>query len=326
MAILVGWNTEDYQNTESGSDPALPISINPLFGGATNIGGNVFRVSTTLPAEAGGTGVVGIEGHPAVDGDRIPVANAFEYFAVSGQEAKPRREIVALAKCNECHGNLSLHGNNRQGAIEVCVICHNANATDIEVRPATLDEDDDGVFDDFTATGVDGKREESIHFKYMIHAIHAGAVDDHGFRKDGIVVYGFGRSVHDYSEVRYPGVLSACDACHVDDSFQVNVPDDAAPTTLATTIETAAGSLDGDQEAIEHALADPADDINISTEGTTCYSCHDQSEAIDHMISWGGADVGTEAYLESSVIEDCHWCHAPSEFKDVAKVHWMINP
>ena len=52
--------------------------------------------------------------------------------------------------------------------------------------------------------GIDGKAEESIDFKRMVHGIHAGQADKGGFRTKGLVVYGFGGSVNDFSEVRYP--------------------------------------------------------------------------------------------------------------------------
>jgi OmcA/MtrC family decaheme c-type cytochrome len=320
MAILVGWDSADWSNTGSGAAPAQPISIDPLFGGATPNGNGTYRVKTTLPAEAGGTGVVGIEGHPAVDGIRIPVANVTQRFAISGP-LKARRQIVSIDKCNDCHGNLSLHGNNRQGTVEICVICHNANATDMEVRPATIDDDGNGVFDDFAAVGTDGKREESIHFKTMVHAIHAGASDDHGYREKGITVYGFRRSVHEYSHVRYPGILSNCNACHENGSQRVN----ASAGALATTVETASADLDGFQNLIDQALADPSDDLNISPEAAACASCHDTQEARDHMeVVGSGAFDLTQGEITASVFEDCGGCHGPQEFKDVDLVHDLI--
>ncbi len=319
MAILIGWDTADLHNTGANA-PAQPISIDPLFGGATANGDGTFRVSAVLPAPAAGTGVVGIEGHPAVNGVRLPVANVTENFAITGP-LSPRRRIVSIDKCNECHGNLSLHGNNRQGTVEICVICHNANATDMEVRPATLDGNGDGSFDDFTAVGTDGKREESIHFKTMIHAIHAGAANEHGYRENGITVYGFRRSVHDYSHVVYPGILSNCNACHVDGSHRVN----AGTGTLATTVQTAAASLDGAQNQIDQALADPTDDLNISPETAACASCHDSAQARDHMeLVGGGVFDLTQADIGNTVFEDCGGCHGPLEFKDVDAVHDVI--
>jgi len=320
MAILVGWNTTDFENTGSGSVPAQPISINPLFGGSTPNGDGTFRVSTTLPPPASGTGVVGIEGHPAVDGIRLPVANVTQNFAITGPLTS-RRQIVSIDKCNDCHDNLSLHGNNRQGTVEICVICHNADATDMDVRPATIDADADDIFDDFTALGVDSKREESNHFKTMVHAIHAGDADEHGFRENGITVYGFRRSVHEYSHVRYPGILSNCLACHVNGSQRVNAPAGA----LATTVETAAADLNGFQNLIDDALADPADDLNISPETAACASCHDSAEAMEHMELVGnGMFDQTQADISTWVFEDCGGCHGPLEFKDVDRLHDLI--
>jgi len=319
MAILIGWNTSDIANQGSGEAAAQPISIDPLFGNAVKLPNksNVFRVDAVLPPEASGTGVVAIEGHPAVDGVRIPVANVVDNFVISGEEQE-RRLIVSIDKCNACHENLSLHGNNRQGTTEVCVICHNPDATDIDVRPPTIDDDGDGVFDDFTAVGIDGLREEAIHFKTMVHAIHAGAAEEHGYRENGIVVYGFRRSVHDYSHVRYPGILSNCNACHVDDSYQVSLPEGV----LATTWETASPELAGDQEAMEHALRDASDDLNVSAETAACASCHDSPEAMDHMGLVGKGVFGeTQDFIDEFVFEDCGGCHGPHEFKDVAEVH-----
>lgn len=321
VGVMVAWDTAEYHNTGAPGAPGQPITLNPLFGGSTNMGGNRFRMTATLPAEASGTGTVAIDGHPVVNGVRIPVPNVVQDFVITGT-LQARREIVSIDKCNVCHANLSLHGNNRQGTTKVCVICHNPDATDIAQRPATLDANKDGIPDNFNVTGVDGKREQSIHFKTMIHSIHAGDSDKHGFKKDGIVVYGYGRSVNDFSHMRYPGTLSACDACHVGDSFRVNAP----TGSLGTSIQTASADLNGNKVAIQNALDNPADDIKISREASTCYSCHDQDNAVQHMRFVGHGDIGTEAYLERSVFEDCGGCHGPSEFKDVAKVHKLLHP
>jgi OmcA/MtrC family decaheme c-type cytochrome len=315
LAILIGWDTVDYNNAESGSAAGQPISINPLTNSTTparDNGDGTFSASAVLPPQAAGSGIVAIEGHPAVGGERIPVANAFKYFPITDGQAKPRREVVALAKCNECHGNLSLHGNNRQGAVEVCVICHNPNATDIDMRPATSDD-----FSDFQAVGVDGKREEAIHFKRMIHAIHAGKAEEHGFRENGLVVYGFGRSVNDFSEVRFPGILSDCTTCHVNESYRLL----GANNDLASTVQTASPGLSSPQD-IEAALENPADDLNISRKAAVCSSCHDSDEAQVHMEFDGGAVFDrTQSFISTRVFEECDSCHGPGEFMDVDLVH-----
>ena len=148
-----------------------------------------------------------IEGHPAADfdgdgtySDRVPVTSVTQAFAVTDSSAESRRAVVDIDNCKQCHAVLSLHGNNRTDNPQVCVICHNADATDIAVRPSA-------------ANAVDGKVEQAIDFKYMIHAIHAGQADLHGFREEGIVVYGFRGSVNDYSEVGLPSGLDNLKNC-----------------------------------------------------------------------------------------------------------------
>lgn len=276
LAILIGWDTTDITNTGSGSDPAQPISINPLSSGptpATDNGDGTFTVASTvaIPANVAGSGVVAIEGHPAVETTpgsgvynlRVPVKNVFQNFTITGSSTAARRTVVNIDSCNRCHGVLSLHGNNRTNEPQVCVICHNANATDIEVRPAD------------PATAVDGKVEEAIDFKYMIHAIHAGAAEEHGFRENGIVVYGFGGSVNDFSEVRMPAGtdnLKNCGGCHTGSTFEVPLDEDALPTTNLT----------------EANLASPNDDKNITPTASVCSSCHDSLAAKTHMTEEGG--------------------------------------
>ncbi|CAB1064291.1 hypothetical protein D1BOALGB6SA_9083 [Olavius sp. associated proteobacterium Delta 1] len=275
LAILIGWDTTNYTNTGSASDPAQPISLDPLFGGATDNGDGTFSVTSTvaIPATVTGSGVAAIEGHPAGDfdgdgrySDRIPVTNVFQYFPITDDDVVDRRVVVDVDNCNQCHGVLSLHGNNRTNEPGVCVICHNANATDIAVRPGG------------GATGADGKVEEGIDFKYMIHAIHAGAADEHGFRQNGIVVYGYGGSVHDFSHVTMPAGtenLKNCSSCHNGNTFAVT-SELSEDVDAATTILTKA------------KLADPGDDENITPTTAVCSSCHDSIESKTHMTAEGG--------------------------------------
>ena len=276
LAILIGWDTSDYTNTGSGSVPAQPISIDPLsFGStpATDNGDGTFTVTSTvaIPTNVTDSGVVAIEGHPAVETEpgsgvynlRVPVKNVFQNFTITGSSTVARRTVVNIASCNRCHGVLSLHGNNRTNEPQVCVICHNANATDIDMRPAD------------PATAVDGKVEEAIDFKYMIHAIHAGEADEHGFREKGIVVYGFGGSVNDFSDVRMPAGtdnLNNCGGCHTGSTFEVPLDKNALPTTNLT----------------EANLASPNDDKNITPTASVCSSCHDSLAAKTHMTEQGG--------------------------------------
>ncbi len=310
LSVDIGWPTQEFANTGSGADPAQPIRINPLTAGvATDNGDGTFSVTspTPIPADVTGSGRVALEGHPALvdasgnpitqDGAaiRVPVKTATMNFPITDSTAQGQRDIVSIDKCNVCHNTLSLHGNNRTDNIGVCVICHNPDATDIEQRPAT--------------GAIDGRKEQAIDFKTMIHGIHANEVrTDNGGQTGttGLVIYGFGGNPHDFGlnsttgdAVRFPGRLQNCLKCHVDEAYQIPLNN----FVLATTVDTGAD------------LADPTDDTNISPSAAFCSYCHDSAQAIQHMKNVGTAEFdlvgGTFDPTEADTTETCDFCHAP---------------
>jgi len=210
LSFLIGWSTVDYTN--SGIDNAQPIRVGTS--GATDNGDGTFTVTSgaAIPATATGSGVVALQGHPTaeINGEEtnIPVQNVFETFSITDSAPVARRSVVDIDKCNQCHGTLSLHGGNRTDEIQVCVICHNPNATDISYR-----------------TSGD---EVPVDFKSMIHAIHAA-----GKRESDLVIVGFRGSVHDFSHVTYPGVLNNCETCHNSGTYELPL----GAGVLATTID-----------------------------------------------------------------------------------------
>lgn len=275
LAIDIGWDTRDHNNTGSGSPPAQPISINPVDNAITvdNDDGTFTTTSSrAIYVDATGTGVVAIEGHPAADDPetagsafdlRVPVKGAIAYVPITDTSAVPRRQVVDIDKCNQCHIALSLHGNNRTDEPRLCVICHNPDATDINRRPAD------------PATTPDGKKEESIDFKRMIHAIHAGEASEHGFRDEGYVVFGFSGNANDYSEVRFPGILNNCEGCHLAGTYGLPL----GANVLDTTVDTGAD------------LSIPGDDLNVTKTAAVCTACHDDALVADHVVL-GGGDFG----------------------------------
>jgi OmcA/MtrC family decaheme c-type cytochrome len=304
LAVGIAWNTDDYTNTGSGNVPAQPISMNPLtcFGnaGAQDLGGGVYRVTSPIPvpATAAGTAAVTIDGHPAVDVDgtiqRVPVLNVVEYVAIDAASLSERRAVVDIQKCDDCHKQLSLHGNNRTDNPEVCVTCHNPNATDVRQRGAAGSACD-------TQLGGD---DTPVDMKYMIHALHASGTTGVPYE-----VCGFNNSAHVYDFV-YPGHLNNCEGCHIvgDDTFYPVT----AGTTLGTTID-----VGGD-------AADPSDDVAISPNTAVCSTCHVSSTAAQHMVQNGGdfeAGKAADSSLVSSGVETCELCHGPGRTSDVKVVH-----
>ena len=304
LQIGIAWNTADYTNTNSGADPAQPVAagLNALacFGnpGATPVAGSPGWFSVTagipLPADAVGTAAVTIDGHPAVDIDgtieRIPVRNVIEYFGIDGASAVARREVVDIANCDNCHKELSLHGNNRTDEPQVCVTCHNPNATDQRQR---------GAGDCDATLGPD---DVSIDFKYMVHAIHASGETGVPYQ-----VCGYNNSVHEY-DFHYPGHVNNCEGCHNEGTY---FPVDPG-AVLGTTVDTGAD------------IVSPVDDIVVSPNTAVCSTCHVSDLARQHMMQNGGdfnASKAADSTLISSGFETCELCHGAGRAADVEAVH-----
>ncbi len=322
LAVIIGWGMTDFNNTGGTTSTgfpafkptaAIPLSIDPVTACDAGIADWVCSPDTpsagiytlvkqsVLPATATGTGRVGFEGHVAADfdgdlsfEDQVAIKSVVKDFVITGT-LTPRREVVDIAKCDNCHEFLSLHGGNRNDEPALCVICHNPNATDIGRRPLPTDTP--------VLPTTDGKVEEAIDFKTLIHGIHAGAetnYDDteaHGFREKGLVVWGFPGAPcnafggppndsceHDFSHVRFPGILQDCETCHKPGTYELD-GDWASPTAngiLSTTVTTTDNTV-------------PDDDLNISPTAAVCSACHDGDVAKAHMVDLGGAVFDRDA-------------------------------
>jgi OmcA/MtrC family decaheme c-type cytochrome len=312
LAITLGWSTSDYTNTGNGEEDASTVSIDALANGVAN-GDGSYRVTSPIAIPDGslapnilasGSGVAVVEGHPALDLDgsgsaeQIPLTNSVGFYSIDEADgvAVPRRQSVVLDNCLNCHQSLVLHGNNRSDNIDSCVSCHNPRNTDREVRDVAAQPP------------TDGKDEESLDFKTMVHGIHAASM-----RKQALQIVGFrGFTTYVYDEqaVHYPGQLGNCLACHTEQGFQLPL----APSVLGTTVDTGA----------DHT--DPGDDTVVTPIAAACSSCHDGASSKAHMVSSGGASFATsQAAIDSGAVqEQCTLCHGPGRSSDVAEVHPLI--
>jgi len=221
-----------------------------------------YTFAATLPADAAGSYSVSFEGralksittHAGTVSVRDAAENYTFPFAVTDSTPTARVQVVDDAKCESCHSSLSLHGGNRHNGGQYCQVCHRADAT----------------------TG-DGPGDEGIHFKYMVHKIHRGAELENGFQIGNF----------DASEIEYPGDLRNCDACHVDDSYELPLPAGRLPTESPNTFLT-------EMQPITAA----------------CLSCHDGYSAAAH------ADANT-----SVIGESCEICHAEGKTYAVSRMH-----
>ncbi|MEE9534818.1 MAG: OmcA/MtrC family decaheme c-type cytochrome, partial [Acidimicrobiia bacterium] len=253
-----------------------------------------------------------------------------------------RRVIIDPNKCGNCHEWLELHGGSRVlGAGSdpdqppVCVICHNPN---LSSSGRTADPAEPLRDDTVEALGDDPLiyPERSMHFKNLIHGIHAAGRRNEEFefvrnRQNGIY-YNFG-------EVTFPGILNNCLTCHVEGSYELPLPDGVLMSTERTTT--------GDPENRDDILGardtvpNGTDLVNTPT-ASTCYQCHDSELAVAHMEQNGGqinvllreehvvgADfvvVGADALTRDEVLaggatESCAICHGSDRVADLNLMH-----
>ena len=237
---------------------------------------------------ASGSGAAIIDGHPAVvlEGDEEPTniyitdANGFFSIDEASGSASARRTSVAIEQCQTCHQNLVLHGSNRADNVNSCVTCHNPRNTDRDVRAIAANPP------------TDGKDEESLDFKTMVHAIHAAGMRENPLQIVGF--RGFSTHVYDTDHVQYPGKLNNCKTCHVDGGYTLPL----AGSVLGSTIDT--GS--------DHSS--PIDDTVVTPTSAVCYACHENNVAKAHMEGNGGNFSTSQAAIDSGeVIEQCELCH-----------------
>jgi len=186
---------------------------------------------------------------------REAAMNPIFNFTVTDTGPFPRREIVDMNKCNQCHDQLALHGGQRM-AMGECVMCHNPNKDDAEVRPE----------DRFPA--------ESVHFKWLIHRLHKGEELNNDY-----TIFGYSSSEHNYNHVLYPGDLRNCEACHYPGTYTPPMSEDALPTytprdTYSPMMPTAAACLSchDNETAALHAY------VNTAPFGEACASCHGEDK------------------------------------------------
>jgi len=273
LSIEVGWDTTEYTNEGSGKATAQPIAINALrigpLGNARHIGNQRYEAIITLPSGASNTATVFMIGWARGDingngnyNESIPITSVFEYVEIEGDRAVEvaRRVSVDSDKCNACHDaaghGISVHGDQMTGEVQVCVVCHNADVTDLRWRPDDPD------------MAIDGKVEEAVDFKHMIHKIHSGKE-----LQDGFVIYGFFGVIFDFSNVGFIGNRANCLTCHNDDTYSTELAAAARPTTIDTGEDIDSSS----------------DDLNISPTASVCSSCHDDDVSRAHMESNGAS-------------------------------------
>ncbi|MDR3719499.1 MAG: OmcA/MtrC family decaheme c-type cytochrome [Bryobacteraceae bacterium] len=255
LAFVLAGPTSDYV----GINAHGYVSEDPTKTSVLNGSTYTYTFSQAIPAGATGTYTIGMEGRRY---DTVLAgttkAQTIEYgmknvvfnFSVDGSAVVPRRAVVSLAKCDGCHWNLQLHGENRN-QIEQCVLCHNPVENDSSYRPASANPP------------------ESIDFALMIHRIHSGPSQTRDF-----TIWGFGNSKNNFNNVLYPGDLTNCEQCHLPGTYVMPIGATAQINDtrgFISPVHPTTGACLGCHatvDAASHAL------VNTSSLGESCSVCH----------------------------------------------------
>lgn len=317
LNVKIGWHdpaAADYTNVGSGAtSPAQPLNIPVVASGAlaataTPVAGQASAYQVT-PSTAIPDGVttysVFVDGHPVENGEELPVKNTIQDFGLGGGAAVARRQVVDIAKCDACHGQVSAHGANRNDVVQVCTVCHNPRATDKGRRTAS-------ATDPLCAAST---VEQPLDFKRMIHQIHGGSI-----RGNDVTICGFGsRSTTFSADAEVPQLRNVqnCNLCHTGETYQV--PPAGSTVPLDTTFVT-------------NDLANQADDTTTPAAIAVCTSCHDnvkftQTTGLPACSTL--TDVNSEPCAHSGGEQPtgaaCAGCHGKGSFADIAKFH-AIQP
>ena len=278
ISLTLAGPTTDYGYTAFGTSTTPGYVTESAAKAACDASGTCsYTFTSAIPKNATGTYTIGGEARASVtvlsgttsqqtitEGASNPVVN----FSVDGSPVQPRRTVVALSNCNNCHVALSLHGGLRNNT-EYCVVCHNPSNTDASTRSSA------------TVASDKSAPPQGINFAMMVHRIHDGVNVVPAGGKPYIVV-GHGGSHNDFSDVLFPAMsptgeatyLQNCSMCHTGGSEQ-NLPIGLNPVTdpqgWINPVQPASSACSGchvSKPEASHFLG------NTTSLGEACNVCH----------------------------------------------------
>lgn len=286
--------TTDYGLTNFGSGTSsTPGYVTESASAATCTNGNCsYTFTHAIPAGSTGTYTIGGEARETVtvlsgtteqQSVTLAAVNPVVNFSVDGSPVTPRRAVVQLSNCNQCHAYLSLHGGLRNNT-QYCPVCHNPSNTDFTTRPTA------------TVASYQSQPNQGINFALMVHRIHDGINGATDGQKNPYVVVGHSGSINDFSGVLYPAMSPTgstsytqnCSLCHVNSSEQ----NDLALSNL-------------------NPVTDPQGWINpVQPLSSACSGCHTSKGEASHFLA-----------NTTSLGESCNTCHGSGASFSVDSVH-----
>lgn len=248
------------------------------------------------------------------------VGNASIDFRFGTANTLEPREVVSMANCNACHTALQAHGGNRTDLVN-CLLCHTAGSEDRN-----------------TAGVAGGTPGVTVEFSVMIHKIHSGATlpsvmgmttNPDGTRKYDATpqpyqMIGFGDSLIDFSEVRFPAYPSAASPMPRDAGYAALSSGQKSLEDLQRSGPVGCAKCHGDPDGAG-PLSAPAQGNRILNYPTrrACGSCHDDwvpaqnytanSQTMPAMADDSNCTLCHEASGNPLAIEDAH-------------LHPLVNP
>lgn len=320
LPVTIAWNGDVGTATAKLADMPRQEEWNSIKGDFTNIVGTVFvqgKVGTYNVQSA--TQDFRFDGNPiANDEGRRKVV---DFTAGNGPvNLDPNNHYPDWDKtdgantqsCSSCHLQLAYHGGNRTNNVQVCVVCHNAQRTDINSRKGNLLSD--------------GQYEESLDFKRLIHAVHAAGGKDTRVRGQKMRIDPLqasnantvrpspeGATARGHS---FPGVLSNCKSCHIENeqgkgqwTFELDqLPQGMIGSTAITAdwsllAADKAGTNDYDTEGKRHNFDNH---LKMTPIASVCSSCHDagyktSDGRMNDNILDGGPYVGSHWWVMGGI-------------------------
>ena len=305
LSLTMAGPTSDYGTTDFGVATTPGYVTESVITAAVcgSDGTCTYTFTHAIPAGAKGSFAIGIEGRMTAvllpgTTDQTSVAysglNQVTYFSVDGSPVQPRRKVVALANCNNCHSDLELHGGLRNNT-EYCVICHNPSNTDFTTRPTATDPAQRGL------------PNQAINMALMVHKIHTGQNLAANFNQNYIVV-GHGGAISDFG-ANFASVPASIP------NTGVRYPAMSATGGVGDTTNCAMCHVGGSEAVLpigKNQVTDPQGLLSPAPATTSaCTACHLNTSAFAHAVSQTDPKFG----------ESCSVCHGAGTQFDVDAMH-----
>lgn len=284
IQFTISGPTTDYGDVNFGANATTPGYVTESAAAATcTAGACSYTFTHIIPKGSTGTYSIGGEARETVIVDAgettqqsvtLGVLNPVMNFSVDGSPVTPRRTVVLLSNCNNCHVALSEHGGLRSNT-EYCVLCHNPSNTDFTTRPTA------------TVASYQAQPPQGINLNLMIHRLHDGVNAVPAGARTPYVVIGHGGSISDFSGILFPVMgptgnatyMQNCSVCHTKSSEQnmpigLNLVQDPQGWIQAVTgnpVQPASSACSGchvSEGESAHFLA------NTDALGESCAVCH----------------------------------------------------